>query len=292
MRWNDATAQTSDNRYRYNGKENQDFVNVPYLDYGARMYDPRFSVRWNGPDLLAEKYCPISPYAFCANNPLKYVDPDGRKIDLSGMTTITLITLISDLQHITGLQLYYSDGEIVCDYDDVGNLISMSDYYSSTARDMLVNAINHEDTIYAFSSFDKSFASNDNQGWMTIMSIGIDSKQVRDFIRGTSTDLASSTMGYGMTFLHELGHTVIGGNRRDYYNAEKEKWHFGVTGPNVDFMNQIRRELGPRYGERLSYGYLENNTFLPFSLKSFNEIVNGQKPTEAYIKIYPKPGAR
>ena len=78
MRWNDAAVQTSDNRYRYNGKENQDFVNVPYLDYGARMYDPRFSVRWNGPDLLAEKYCPISPYAFCANNPLKYVDLTGK----------------------------------------------------------------------------------------------------------------------------------------------------------------------------------------------------------------------
>ena len=80
MRWNDATAQTSDNRYRYNGKENQDFVNVPYLDYGARMYDPRFSVRWNGPDLLAEKYDSISPYIFCIGNPVKNIDYNGKDV--------------------------------------------------------------------------------------------------------------------------------------------------------------------------------------------------------------------
>jgi len=34
-------------------------------------------------DPLAEKYYSISPYAFVANNPLKYVDPDGREIRLA-----------------------------------------------------------------------------------------------------------------------------------------------------------------------------------------------------------------
>lgn len=31
-------------------------------------------------DPLCEKYYWISPYVYCANNPLKYIDPDGRKI--------------------------------------------------------------------------------------------------------------------------------------------------------------------------------------------------------------------
>ena len=47
------------------------------IDYGARFYDPDLS-RWTTPDPLAEKYYGISPYAFCNNNPVNFVDPDGR----------------------------------------------------------------------------------------------------------------------------------------------------------------------------------------------------------------------
>lgn len=37
---------------------------------------------WTTPDPLAEKYYSISPYAYCANNPIRYVDPDGRTIEI------------------------------------------------------------------------------------------------------------------------------------------------------------------------------------------------------------------
>ena len=81
LRWIDSGSMLSDNRYRYNGKEEQSFVDNPYIDYGARMYDPRFRLSWNASDPLAEKYYPISPYAFCANNPVRFVDPNGSEIN-------------------------------------------------------------------------------------------------------------------------------------------------------------------------------------------------------------------
>ena len=34
---------------------------------------------WLSPDPLLDKYPEISPYAYCANNPMNYVDPDGRE---------------------------------------------------------------------------------------------------------------------------------------------------------------------------------------------------------------------
>lgn len=91
LRWNDSESQISHNRYRYNAKEEQTFVNVPYIDYGARMYDPKFRLGWNTSDPLAEKYYPISTYAFCANNPMKLVDIDGKKLRPAGITELNII---------------------------------------------------------------------------------------------------------------------------------------------------------------------------------------------------------
>ena len=73
----DSLAYDHSNRYRYNGKEEQATFGTPYYDYGARQYSSA-SARWLAVDPLAEKYYSYSPYAFCNNNPVNFVDPDGR----------------------------------------------------------------------------------------------------------------------------------------------------------------------------------------------------------------------
>ncbi|MCM1176912.1 MAG: RHS repeat-associated core domain-containing protein [Clostridium sp.] len=83
MRWSSSWPAVSANRYRFNGKESQFLFGTPYLDYGARQYDPSIA-RWNAPDPLAEKYYSVSPYAFCCGNPVNFVDPDGEKVIISG----------------------------------------------------------------------------------------------------------------------------------------------------------------------------------------------------------------
>ena len=65
--------------YRFSGKESLTRVGLPLYDFGARMYSPS-NTRWMTIDPLAEKYYHISPYVYCAGNPVNLVDPDGRKI--------------------------------------------------------------------------------------------------------------------------------------------------------------------------------------------------------------------
>ncbi len=63
--------------YKYNGKEYDTKNNLNWYDYGARYYDAALG-RFTTVDPLAEKYYGINPYAYCLNNPIKYVDTDGK----------------------------------------------------------------------------------------------------------------------------------------------------------------------------------------------------------------------
>lgn len=63
--------------FRFNAKELDEETGNYY--YGARYYDPKWSI-WLSVDPLAEMYPSISSYAYVANNPLRYIDPDGREI--------------------------------------------------------------------------------------------------------------------------------------------------------------------------------------------------------------------
>jgi RHS repeat-associated protein len=69
-------------RFGFNGKENDNEIQGDgnSYDFGARIFDSRLG-RWLSLDPLMAKYPDISPYVFCVNNPIIFIDPDGRDIE-------------------------------------------------------------------------------------------------------------------------------------------------------------------------------------------------------------------
>ena len=77
---NYTVAEGSDwQPFRFGGKENLERVGLNLYDFGARMYSPT-TMRWTTMDPLCEKYYSISPYAYCAGDPVNLVDSDGMEI--------------------------------------------------------------------------------------------------------------------------------------------------------------------------------------------------------------------
>ena len=71
----DEHSSSEDLPYKFNGKQFDDETGLYY--YGARYMNPMTSL-WYGVDPLAEKYPDESVYAYTHNNPVKFVDPNGK----------------------------------------------------------------------------------------------------------------------------------------------------------------------------------------------------------------------
>ena len=98
----DEHSSSEDLPYKFNGKQFDDETGLYY--YGARYMNPMASL-WYGVDPLAEKYNSIGGYVYCIGNPIRLVDPDGKKIVLVGTYKEKMKTL-SNLQSLTNDNLY------------------------------------------------------------------------------------------------------------------------------------------------------------------------------------------
>ncbi|PKP40884.1 MAG: hypothetical protein CVT96_07425 [Bacteroidetes bacterium HGW-Bacteroidetes-13] len=76
-----ATLTGKDHKYGFGNKEEQDELNLAWLDFGARNYDVTLG-RWMNIDRYAESFMPISTYQYAANNPVLYLDYNGDYITI------------------------------------------------------------------------------------------------------------------------------------------------------------------------------------------------------------------
>ena len=105
-----ATTTEGTQPYKYSTKELDRENGLDWYDSKARMYDPTIG-RTPTQDPMAEKYYSLSPYLWCAGNPITFTDPNGNVVeDPNG--------------YIERLQSYYLE-----------NCVSIQKYLSNVSTD-------------------------------------------------------------------------------------------------------------------------------------------------------------
>ena len=93
-----ATTTEGTQPYKYGTKELDRENGLDWYDFHARQMDPMVP-RFTTIDPKCEKYYAISPYAYCAGNPIAYIDPNGEKIYVSNEY---VDLFLEDLQAVFG----------------------------------------------------------------------------------------------------------------------------------------------------------------------------------------------
>ena len=73
-------TENANNPFRFTGKELDKQNGLNMYDFGARWFDVAGVPMWTSVDPLAEKYYHISPYSYCAGDPVNKFDPDGNRV--------------------------------------------------------------------------------------------------------------------------------------------------------------------------------------------------------------------
>lgn len=214
----------SANRYRYNGKEEQVTGSLGLIDYGARLYD-NLLPRWTTPDPLAEKYYSYSPYAFCNNNPVNFVDPDGRStwVVANPDGTYTIEGGNLDDNDLNIYVVTYDEDDNMIIGESIGKTSSITSFYDGDKDD------NNEIKGWKTGSV---INPNDRSGWEFISELVITDPSLVEYMlgarknerydfkvtNGTNTKVADIDIYRGMPIFKDVNGTVIYSSARDVGN--------------------------------------------------------------------------
>ena len=72
-----SSLLTANWTFTFSAKERDSETGLSY--FGSRYYSSDLSI-WLSVDPMSDKYASLSPYVYCADNPVRLVDPDGEEI--------------------------------------------------------------------------------------------------------------------------------------------------------------------------------------------------------------------
>ncbi|MDR1792350.1 MAG: RHS repeat-associated core domain-containing protein [Bacteroidales bacterium] len=185
--------------FKFNGKE---------LDEESGMY--YFEARYQSPpvfisrDPLFEKYPTLSPYSYCANSPLNFIDPTGKIVRISGAAANATF---QQLNKSTSLKLKMIDG-----------VVTAKGKAKTDADKLLLLAITDENVIVDINATNSGHTEDGKWfvgGAFEGSEICVDDGKVytRQTINPNMAKIIDDfyELGEGVTTLHEVLESYIGG---------------------------------------------------------------------------------
>ncbi|GHV35820.1 hypothetical protein FACS1894178_6210 [Bacteroidia bacterium] len=232
--------------YKFSGKELESEGGLNLYDFSARFYDASTG-RFGQIDPMSEKYYPISPYAYCGNNPTRFVDLNGDTI------TTTIVTNITNADGTQGIrrdsyyygkdangnfgfigadgQIYSGDNQYVNDLTSALNLLQTGGDAGNSLVNNLMESTNTVEIAYGTNGVNNNILSWQPSVLTSAMNTG-----------GNSNRPAFIGLG------HEMAHI------QDAWNGTKDKstWFVSPGGKVVSnsekyathIENQLRAENG------------------------------------------------
>jgi RHS repeat-associated protein len=231
-----SETEVSLKRYKYCGKERDEQTGFYY--YGMRYY-AAWLCRFVSVDPMADEYLSLSPYAYCMNNPVKYIDTDGRKI----------VIFYQDPGEKNSQKLYYYKGFLYTDKRYTSQYIGDNQFARNVQSDLndiaskggklqnrlntLVNSLRTHEIKETSGENNMTFPNEALEGAKT----GSTTYYNRDSenVRQSRSALVHELLGHGYSvdqgFMKEGAETRVGPTYLDQINA-------------IDIQNVYNKEVG------------------------------------------------
>ncbi|NDW19461.1 RHS repeat-associated core domain-containing protein [Dysgonomonas sp. 216] len=226
--------------YKFGEKEFDTMNGLNLYDFHARQYDSALG-RFTSMDPLAEKYYSTSPYAYCLNNPLKYIDPtgmwikdkDGNLVAENGDSDKTLAKYLNTTAEIAQNMmleqfLNLSDNKDENKEVDKGDIFEIgNDRYGDK-----VGGLGGDIQSYAGSQFSKDMFWNYWHGKGDVKLRGQRFASILMYLKENGVEVPQKAGGKVVSFYESSEYARVFGRATVYYNASGQ-----VTGfyDNYDF---------------------------------------------------------
>ncbi len=244
------------------------YVNLDTV-HSEATFNPQLISRWLSPDPLCEEFPSWSPYTYTANNPIRFIDPDGRYFIVKDKKQQQKIitALATAFNGAADAFSFDKKGRLSINREKLGDLNKDQQFlYESFNDDVVTNK--RDNLIVSISNEGKTkveYKRNKRRGVDGIVNLNINQSDFMDkmkdtkdgTINGDPNFVPSDSDKMATAIYHEVGHfreDFVSGNRKDSRHTKEKK--------AVGYENIYRKIRGFNIRQGNLHGQDENGNYI------------------------------